>query len=227
MSTKSKLLDRQEFADGVRLWLQEQKSRDILRLLMQIGAKDIVAAYLEIGKVNRQHIRYFLGPTVLHRSPWADTLPNWLSDAIPSDRLNLILQEQDEQRVGDLATPAEVMAYMYPATMDAPMQRDWVDVYLWAGNETLTRHNRLPEGKTFWEHVGQAPISYSHIKHDYEQLARDIRRKVVQTAASRGVAKNQRSLKPPDHPCADATTAVGAAPLLSGDRDQILEGQLL
>lgn len=211
----------------MKLWLQEQKSREILRLLMQVGAKDIVAAYLEIGEVNRQHIRYFLGPTVLHRSPWAETLPNWLSDAIHCDRLNLILQELDEHRVGDLATPTEVMAYMYPATMDAPMQRDWVEVYLWSGNETLTRHGRLPKGKTFWEHVGQAPISYSQIKHDYEQLARDIRRKVVQTAASRGVGKKQRTLRSPDQLYADATTAIGATPLLSSDRDQILEGQTL
>ncbi|MBD1862372.1 MULTISPECIES: hypothetical protein [Trichocoleus] len=227
MPTKSKPLANQEFADDIKLWLQEQKSREILRLLMQVGARDIVAAYLEIGGFHHQHIRYLMGPTVLHRSPWADTLPNWLPEAIHRDRFESILSEHDEGLVGNLATPTEVMAYMYPATMDAPMQRDWVEVYLWAGNDVLTRHNRLPEGKTFWEHVDNSPISYHQIKNDYEQLARDIRRKVVQAAASRGIAKKQRMAQPSSDSYGDAATATGATPLLSTDRGQVLEEQIL
>lgn len=223
MPTKPKPPANQEFADAIGLWLQEQKSKEILRLLMQVGARDIVAAYLEIGGFNRQHVRYLMGPTILHRSPWADTLPNWLLEAIHRDRLEVILLEHDEARVGEVATPTEVMAYMYPATMDAPMQRDWVEVYLWAGNDVLTRYNRLSEGKTFWEHVGNSPISYHQIKNDYEQLARDIRRKVVQAAASRGIAKKQRVSPPLDQPYADASTAIGATPLHSPDSRQLLE----
>ncbi|MCA9263947.1 MAG: hypothetical protein KDA60_08880, partial [Planctomycetales bacterium] len=81
-------------------------------------------------------------------------------------------------------------AYMYPATLDAPLSYEWVQVYLYCGQEALAKHGKLPTGQTFAQAVlgEEQPLALT----DYIQsqflmpLQRDIRRKVVQVAAARG-----------------------------------------
>ena len=99
--------------------------------------------------------------------------------------------------VGGLATPLEVVAYMYPATLDAPLSYEWVQVYLYCGQEALAKHGKLPTGQTFAQAVlgEEQPLALTeYIQSQFlVPLQRDIRRKVVQVAAERGVAKQSRS----------------------------------
>lgn len=57
--------------------------------------------------------------------------------AIYADRAEQIAQEVREGTVGELATPLEVMAYMHPATINAPLSYEWVQVYLYCRQEAL------------------------------------------------------------------------------------------
>jgi hypothetical protein len=82
---------------------------------------------------------------------------------------------------------------MYPATMQAPLSHRWYEVYMYLGDRVLTKYQKLPYGQTFWELTGiDHPITYARVRQDYEELARDIRTRVVKAAAERGVGKRQQ-----------------------------------
>lgn len=170
------------------------RSEQAIRLLLEVGInKEAIASLLEISEFNIQHVRYLAGPVIVHKSAWAETLPSWLPKACLLERLDLIFEERKTGKVGDLATQAEVLACIYPASLDAPLDRDWTDVYLWVGNEVMQRHKRLKE-QNLWELIGQdRPPKFSGIKSNYDQLARDIRRKVVEEGKKRGWGQREKA----------------------------------
>ena len=166
----------------------------MLQVLLDLDIDiDVVAALLDIGGFSQEHVRYMAGPAVVHKSPWSETLPKWIFKAVYKDRLEQIFAESSEGVNGKLATPTEVMACMYAATMDAPLGHEWTNVYLWCGNIALTKHGKIPEGQTYWDIVGQEPVTLSeYVRKEYlEKLQRDIRSTVIKVAAERGWKKTQ------------------------------------
>lgn len=170
-------------------------TRKMLLLLTEMNMnKQVTSAMLELADMELGHIRYIAGPVIVHRGGWSDCIPAWVFQAIAIDRLKLVFDEYDQGIVGTLVTPAEVLAVMMPASYEAPMQNRWIDVYLWACNEAMVRHNRLRDGvKDTWELIGCSPVQYKSIKDDYEDLARDIRSKVVEAARLNGWGKRTKS----------------------------------
>ena len=57
----------------------------------------------------------------------------------------------------------------------------------------MTKHEPLPNGKSFWETLGAKPVDYRDIKYNYEMLARDIRSSVIKHSQWQ---KNTISKKP-------------------------------
>ena len=175
------------------------QTKKMLKLMTEWGLnKDVTAAMLEIAELAPAHIQYIAGPVITYKSDWSADIPPWLFNAIAIDRLDACFSEHDTGTVGELATTSEVLTYMMPATLDFPIHPDWVNVYLWAGNEALTKHNRLPDGATFWHLMGKTnPPTYDQIKGDCERLAREIRSSVVKAARDRGWGKRTKTPKPP------------------------------
>lgn len=168
-----------------------------LQLLLKIGCnKDVVAGMLELAQFSMHHVRWLAAPLLIHQSPWSDTLPNWLPKAVYQDRLRQICTEHEQGEVGHLATPAEVLACMYPATLEAPMSHSWANVYLWVGNEVMTRYERLPEGQKFWDMIGGHPVSFDSIKDNFTDIAQDIRKRCVEEGKCRGWGSKRRKAKP-------------------------------
>ena len=176
----------------------EERTLQLITAFSKLDANpQIMSLLMEMADLDRRLIRYMAGPVIIHKSPWAESLPAWVIPAIYADRADQIAQEVHEGTIGELATPLEVMAYMYPATLDAPLSYEWVQVYLYCGQEALAKHGKLPTGQTFAQAVlgEEQPLALT----DYIQsqflmpLQRDIRRKVVQVAAARGVTKPSRS----------------------------------
>ena len=165
------------------------RTQKMLRLLLEMDcSNELIAALLELSEFSIHHIRYLAGPISVHQCGWSESLPQWLPKAIYLDRFDAIVAENEKEIVGELATPSEVAACIYPATLIAPLERYWADVYLWAANESMTKHGKLPEGRTFWEVQGIQPVQMSgYIKTEdgrrktecYDRIARDIRRLVV------------------------------------------------
>lgn len=167
-------------------------SKEMLKLMLSGGLDPgIVAALLAGLGLQRQQLRYLSGPIILHTAAWADTLPAWIPAAIAVERLETVLAEYEtgqacgelSRAAGDLATPLEVVAYLYPRTLAAPLTPEWQQVYLWCGQEALPRHNKLPPDRPLWQILdSDAPLLLS----DYERrefllpLQRRIRRKVVE-----------------------------------------------
>ncbi|MBD0266152.1 MAG: hypothetical protein ICV78_26570 [Tolypothrix sp. Co-bin9] len=157
--------------------------------------KTWVAGLLEMCEVAPDLIAYIAGPIIVHRSAWMGIVPKWLFKAVVIDRLDRVYEEIATHEVGLLATPSEVVAYMIPATYEAPLSRGWTETYLWASSETLTKHKRMRDGKSPWEVIGGQPVAYSSIKHKFEQIAQDIRGDVVKHAKSNGWGVKQRQIK--------------------------------
>ena len=168
-----------------------------MSIMLKMGINpQVIASLLEISQFSLHHIRWFASPIIVHQSAWSSALPQWIRQAIYSDRLEQIFTEHETAKIGELATATEVLACIYPASLDAPLHPDWINVYLWAGNEAMTKHNRLGDGRCFWELMGEhTPIKYHSIKADFERLARDIRKHCVTEGKRRGWGKS-RKLKP-------------------------------
>lgn len=133
--------------------------------------------------------RYMGGPVIVGKTAWAETLPKRAIKAALLDRLDRVLDEWEIGEIGDLATPAEVLCVMYPYSMVAPMHHEYVDLYMWCFSQVAPRHrwsSDLATAEDYWQFIQHPPISFEYVCEDYNRVARDIRRKVVDAGKSRG-----------------------------------------
>lgn len=75
---------------------------------------------------------------------WGDTLPEWLKNAIILERLEMNMKTlKGEEMTG---TDAEACAYLYTASLTAPMDHDWGQIYLYVATRTYKRwgKNEMP-----------------------------------------------------------------------------------
>ncbi len=101
-------------------------------------------------------------PIVVADLGWAETLPKWIKREIEAERLIGGMCEiagkkkiADWERVGD----AEVCAYLYTASLKAPLDSDLVNVYVNLLSEVMTRRKNksaeaareLAEPLTDWQ----------------------------------------------------------------------------
>jgi len=74
-------------------------------------------------------------PIIAWPSSWMDTIPEKVKEQIPIQRLLMNMMYLNGQIPRRTGTDAEALAYMYPRTLEAPMDRDWVDIYVYLGNQ--------------------------------------------------------------------------------------------
>jgi len=162
-----------------------------MRMMLANGmSPHIIADLLAFADVHIRHRRYLSGPIVLSDPPWRDTLPDWLPSAIYADRLSRVLQEYNHGIIGENATPAEILAYLFPRVLDAPLADEWRRVYLWAGQSTLPRHNQMAlDDFTRQMNAGARVIlSPDERLNLLDPLARNIRDSVIERAQRRDVS---------------------------------------
>ncbi len=84
-------------------------------------------------------------PIIVWPGPWQDTLPEWIKPAITMERL--IENMKALKGEAPTATDAEVLAYMYPLALEAPLDRDWTQIYLYIATKVMARHKEaeIPE----------------------------------------------------------------------------------
>jgi len=84
-------------------------------------------------------------PIIVYPGGWGDNLPQWLKNAIVLERLVENMKEtKGEQPTG---TDAEACAYLNTASLTAPMDGDWSQVYLYVAGMTYRRWQKgdLPD----------------------------------------------------------------------------------
>jgi len=87
----------------------------------------------------------FTDPILVFPGGWGDTLPDWLKNAITMERLAMNMKAlKGEEMTG---TDAEACAYLYTASLTAPMDSDWTQIYLYIAGKAYQRHKQgeLPE----------------------------------------------------------------------------------
>jgi hypothetical protein len=145
-------------------------------------------------QVKTEHLHYFRGPIVVGKSAWADMLPDWLLQAVRQERFEQILDEFEQGTITERVTPAEIVCALQPFTLEAPLHRDYADLVLWAFDQVLQRHNRLPTGyASFFEMNGDRPIPFERVERTYRELGMDMRRKIIRMAP-----KQQRKVTNPE-----------------------------
>lgn len=76
-------------------------------------------------------------PIILFPGGWGDTLPDWVKGAIQIERLAQLMKGEE------IATDAEACAYLYTASLEAPMDSDWTQIYLYVAGKVVSK-NRDP-----------------------------------------------------------------------------------
>lgn len=84
-------------------------------------------------------------PIIVYPGGWGDSLPEWLKNAITLERLTENMKEtKGGQPTG---TDAEACAYLNTASLTAPMNGDWGQIYLYVAGKLYRRWHKseLPE----------------------------------------------------------------------------------
>ena len=83
-------------------------------------------------------------PIIVYPSGWQDTLPDWVKPQITLERLimNIKVIKEGGVPVGD----TEALAYIYPRTMEAPMNEQWYRIYMYVFNQAMKfKKTEVPE----------------------------------------------------------------------------------
>jgi hypothetical protein len=91
----------------------------------------------EIEKGISEIVGVFCDPIIVFPGGWGDSLPEWLKNAITLERLDMNVKAlKGEEMTG---TDAEACAYLNTASLTAPMDSDWAQIYLYLATKTYRR----------------------------------------------------------------------------------------
>ncbi len=78
-------------------------------------------------------------PIIVSQGQWGtkDMIPEWLQTQITMDRLLELMKANKDGR-DPTGTNSEALAFMIPASMEAPMGHDWTEIYLHLGTVVMT-----------------------------------------------------------------------------------------
>ena len=93
----------------------------------------------------------FTDPIIVMPGGWGDSLPEWIKGAITLERL--IENIEGHKRGAMTATDAEACAYMFTASLTAPMGHDWTQIYLYTAGKVYERHRTKDSGATMPEDI--------------------------------------------------------------------------
>ena len=100
----------------------------------------------DLDKGIKEIVGTFCDPIIVMPGGWGDTLPEWLKEAITLERL---IENMEGFRRGAMtATDAEACAYLYTASLEAPMGHDWSQVYFYVAGKVYERHRTKDSGVT-------------------------------------------------------------------------------
>lgn len=93
-----------------------------------------------IDKGFLETVGVFIDPIIVFPGGWGDTLPGWLKGAVTLERLEMAMKAlKGEEMTG---TDAEACAYLHTASLTAPMDHDWSQIYLYIAARTYKRWGR-------------------------------------------------------------------------------------
>jgi len=79
-----------------------------------------------MSKEAKQLAEVFTAPMMYHPGGWEDTLPQDIKQRVIIERLLLVAKGE-----WDRVTDAEVICYLYTASLAGPLSGDWTEIYLY------------------------------------------------------------------------------------------------
>ena len=83
-------------------------------------------------------------PIIVMEPGWP--VPDWIKEAMPLHRLAQNMKALQDPAEAEMATDLEAMAYLSNASLVAPMQSKWAEVYMYVFTQVMTRKGtEVPE----------------------------------------------------------------------------------
>jgi hypothetical protein len=82
----------------------------------------------------------FTDPIIVCPGGWGDSLPDWLKEAITTERLMTNMKSLKGEEA--TATDAECCAYLYTASLSTPLDNDWTQIYLYIATKSYEQWNK-------------------------------------------------------------------------------------
>jgi len=102
-------------------------------------------------------------PIIVWPSPWQDTIPEWMKKDMPLHRLAHLMRCLHGEAKHDEACDLEALIYMYPRTLEAPLDEEWTRIYVYLGTKVMG--DKVPQ-----------EMREDKLRDDYERDLRDLKR---------------------------------------------------
>jgi hypothetical protein len=79
-------------------------------------------------------------PIIVMPGGWGEDLPGWIREEITIERMIENMKAVKGEEL--MGTDAEVVAYLYTASLEAPISHDWVEIYLYMASKVMKRHTK-------------------------------------------------------------------------------------
>ncbi len=120
-------------------------------------------------------------PIIVYPSPWKETLPEEILKQVPLDRMVLQMRYHKGDIKEMTATDTEALLYMYPASLEFPLDHDWAQIYIYLGSLVCGSMGReIPEDLNNTELTSYQMQKLEHLKrwiYDKRVQARKARRR--------------------------------------------------
>jgi len=80
-------------------------------------------------------------PIIIFKSAWQEAIPKDLLEKITISRMLCLMKGEQT------ASITEVVAYMMPRTLEAPMPSEWVNIYTWCGLQYANQFKNISQKK--------------------------------------------------------------------------------
>ena len=153
-------------------------TQSLLNVMIKAGMSPrAISGLLEFTGVRKDHRHYFGAPVISSESQWKDMIPGWLKRAVYQERFEIICREYRKNEIGFRAGITEALAVLMPASMEAPLDHEWANIYVWCGKEAGIRYQGKSE-EHFKDICDFAELGNDE-KRNLDRLLMDIRSKVI------------------------------------------------
>lgn len=156
------------------------------------GASPSLTEALHDAGLSLSEQRYLAGPIIQPRLNGWD-FPERLRTIVPAARVLQLLRGRADMLERDLASEEEALGYLSCASLDAPLDRDWVEIMCYLAQQVFPRWC-LIKGKAVHAVLGyDRPIALNSMQaENLRRLRRWLRRTIENDAKAKGIGAGKR-----------------------------------